>query len=350
MKRKMKRKILAFLTAAAVGGTVLAGCSSGAEDSTSVRLEAESSSAGSSVSSNGLEVHIGDQPSFFILNIADKEGYFEDEFKNSGVKIVVDDFVNQGSAVVEAMNSGDVDLGIIGSMPLVTADANGSGFKAISSVNVSEDGFKLLTAPGLQVDGVSGLKGKKIAVKFSSNEHEMLLTLLKNAGLSETDVEILNMSADDCLNSLLAGEADAAVLKGDQVAQAENGGAVAIADNSETGKIVNYLVGRQEFLETHPEVVTGVLKVLEKTRQWINEHPDETVKIYAELMKTDETSARNNLEARDRAISIDPDKFQEPLTRTIQFLQGQGSIDQSLSLEDIIDTSYYQQSGVQENG
>ena len=67
MKRKMKRKILAFLTAAAVGGTVLAGCSSGAEDSTSVRLEAESSSAGSSVSSNGLEVHIGDQPSFFIL-------------------------------------------------------------------------------------------------------------------------------------------------------------------------------------------------------------------------------------------------------------------------------------------
>ena len=206
MKRKMKRKILAFLLFSAVGGTVLAGCSSGAEDSTSVRLEAESSSAGSSVSSNGLEVHIGDQPSFFILKIADKEGYFEDEFKNSGVKIVVDDFVNQGSAVVEAMNSGDVDLGIIGSMPLVTADANGSGFKAISSVNVSEDGFKLLTAPGLQVDGVSGLKGKKIAVKFSSNEHEMLLTLLKNAGLSETDVEILNMSADDCLNSLLAGK------------------------------------------------------------------------------------------------------------------------------------------------
>ena len=71
-----------------------------------------------------LEVHLGDQPSFFILKIADHNGYFTEEFEGTNISIVVDNFVNQGSAIVEAMNAGDVQLGVIGTMPLVTADAS----------------------------------------------------------------------------------------------------------------------------------------------------------------------------------------------------------------------------------
>ena len=295
-----------------------------------------------------LEVHLGDQPSFFILKIADYNGYFTEEFEGTGVKIVVDNFVNQGSAIVEAMNAGNVQLGVIGTMPLVTADANGSGFKALASVNLSVDGFKLYAGAGNGITTVEEFKGKKIAVKFSSNEHEMLLTLLAKAGLGDTDVEIVNMSADDSLNSLITGDVDGAILKGDQLNAANASGANIVADNSQSGLIGNYLIGREDFITAHPEVVTGVLKVLEKARIWIDENPEKTVDIFAGLTNTDKEVTKTSFESRTRSISIDEDKFAAPINRTLEFLKGQGTIDDSLKLEDILDPGYYTNAGISE--
>ena len=295
-----------------------------------------------------LEVHLGDQPSFFILKIADYNGYFTEEFEGTGVKIVVDNFVNQGSAIVEAMNAGNVQLGVIGTMPLVTADANGSGFKALASVNLSVDGFKLYAGAGKGITTVEEFKGKKIAVKFSSNEHEMLLTLLAKAGLGDTDVEIVNMSADDSLNSLITGDVDGAILKGDQLNAANASGANIVADNSQSGLIGNYLIGREDFITAHPEVVTGVLKVLEKAKVWIDENPEKTVDIFAELTNTDREVTKTSFESRTRSISIDEDKFAAPINRTLEFLKGQGTIDDSLKLEDILDPGYYTNAGISE--
>ena len=295
-----------------------------------------------------LEVHLGDQPSFFILKIADYNGYFTEEFEGTNISIVVDNFVNQGSAIVEAMNAGNVQLGVIGTMPLVTADANGSGFKALSSVNLSVDGFKLYAGADKGINTVEEFKGKKIAVKFSSNEHEMLLTLLAKAGLGDTDVEIVNMSADDSLNSLITGDVDGAILKGDQLNAANASGANIVADNSQSGLIGNYLIGREDFIAAHPEVVTGVLKVLEKTKVWIEEHPEETVDIFVELTNTDKEVTKTSFESRTRSISIDEEKYAGPINRTLEFLKGQGTIDDSLKLEDILDPSYYTNAGISE--
>ncbi len=296
-----------------------------------------------------IDVHLGDQPSFFILKIADYNGYFEEEFAGTGVNIIVDNFVNQGSAIIEAMNAGDVQLGVLGTMPLVTADANGSGFVAISSVNLSVDGFKLYAGAGTGIEKIEDFKGKKIAVKFSSNEHEMLLTLLSNAGLTDTDVEIVNMSADDSLNSLISGDVDGAILKGDQLDAANNSGAVIVADNSQSGIIENLLIGRPDFVAEHPEVVSGVLRVLERAKIWIDENPEETVDIFVELTDTDPATAKTSFESRTRSISIDDDKFVAPIERTLAFLKSQGTIEDTITIDDIVDKSFYQNSGVSEN-
>lgn len=329
-----KNFLIALLTAAQIG--TLAVCST------------VSASVASDASQEALEVHIGDQPSFYILKIAEENGYFEEEFDGTGVSIVVDNFVNQGSAIVEAMNAGDVDLGVLGTMPLVTADANDSHFVAISSVNLSENGFKLYAGADSGIKRIEDLKGKKVAVKFSSNEHEMLLTLLANAGLSDTDVEIVNMSADDSLNSLLSGDVAATVLRGDQLKAADDSGAVVIADNSETGIVVNLLVGREDFVEEHPDVVTGVLKVLEKTKKWIDENPEETVDLFVKQTGTDPEAAQVSFESRSRSISIAEDKFKDPIQRTIDFLVSQGTIADSITVDDIIDTTYYEEAGIAE--
>ena len=360
----MKKKLFSFILASTLTIGALTGCgSTGSGDSGSgstpagtsdnqtadtEETQAAEDTAKEDTQGDVLEVHIGDQPSFFILKIAEENGYFDEEFEGTGVKIVVDNFVNQGSAIVEAMNAGDVDLGVLGTMPLVTADANDSHFVAISSVNLSEDGFKLYAGADTGITSVEEFKGKKIGVKFSSNEHEMLLTLLSNAGLSDTDVEIVNLSADDSLNSLLSGDVDGAILKGDQLNAANEAGAVIVADNSQSGIIENLLIGREEFVKEHPEVVTGVLKVLERAKQWIDENPEETVDIFVRLTDTDKEVAQVSFESRTRSISIDQDKFIAPIERTLAFLISQGTIEDSLTIDDIVDTSYYENSGVSE--
>lgn len=295
------------------------------------------------------DVHLGDQPSFFILKIAEHNGYFEEEFKDTDYNIIVDNFVNQGSAIIEAMNAGDVQLGVLGTMPLVTADANGSGFVAIASVNLSVDGFKLYAGVDTGIETVEDFKGKKIAVKFSSNEHEMLLTLLAKAGLSDLDVEVVNMSADDSLNSLITGAVDGAILKGDQLDAANASGAVIVADNSQSGIIENLLIGRPDFVAENPEAVYGVLRVLERAKVWIEENPEETVNIFVQLTDTDPATAQTSFESRTRSISVDDDKFVAPIQRTLDFLKSQGTIEDTITIDDIVDKSFYEASGVSED-
>lgn len=304
--------------------------------------------AGTAVTAHAEEqvVHLGDQPSFFILKIADDLGYFDEQFKDSGVKISVDNFVNQGSAIIEAMSAGDVELGVVGSLPFVAAVANGNDFVALSSVNISENGFKLFAGKDSGVEKTEDFKGKKVAVKFSSNEHQMLLTLLDNAGLSTDDVEVTNMSAEDGLNALINGDVDGAVLRGDQLKPAEDSGAITIADNSESGAIVNYLIAQRKFAEENPEIIDGVLQVLERAKQWIEENPEETVDRYVALTDTDKDTAQVNFESRVRSISIDPPKFADTLQQAVDFSVGQEIIDSPLNVEDLIDTSYYENSGI----
>ena len=352
----MKKKILSSIAAATLLVGTLAGCGSSSgnvsasaatpNNSATEAPAATEAKTDSAAPAEELEVHLGDQPSFFILKIAEKNGYFEDEFAGSGVKIIVDNFVNQGSAIVEAMNAGDVQLGVLGTMPLVTADANGSGFVAISSVNLSVDGFKLYAGADSGVKTINEFKGKKFAVKFSSNEHEMLLSLLSNAGLTDSDVEIVNMSADDSLNSLISGDVAGAILKGDQLDAANSSGAVIVADNSQSGIIENLLISRPDFAAEHPEVIEGVLRVLERAKVWIDENPEETVNIFVELTNTDPATAKTSFESRTRSISVDDDKFVAPIERTLAFLKGQGTIEDKLKIEDIVDKSFYEASGV----
>lgn len=352
----MKKRVLSMILTIVMTAGLLAGCGSEkaaadtakeaeAADETAEEAaeEAEPAEEAEEESADGeLVVHLGDQPSFFILKIADYLGYFEEEFADSNVTISVDNFVNQGSAIIEAMSAGDVQVGVVGSLPLVAAVANDNPFIAISCVNYSENGFKLMAKADSGVSEVADFAGKKVAVKFSSNEHQMTLTLLKNAGLDTSDVEVVNMSAEDSLSSLLSGDVDGALLKGDQLNAALEGGAVIIADNSESGIISNFLIAREEFAAEHPEVIEGILRVLDKTKKWIDENEEETVDIFVSLTNTEKAAAQTSFESRDRSISIDADKFTDPIQQTIDFSLEQGLIDTELTLEDIVDTSYFE--------
>ena len=132
---------------------------------------------------------------------------------------------------------------------------------------------------------------------------------------------------------------------------AQDAGAVIIADNHTTGTISNYLVGREDFIKEHPEIVTGVLQVLEKTKQWMDAHEKEAIQKYADLTGTDFETSKINYEARERSITIDDDKFADTIQQALDFSREQNLIDnKELTIDDIIDTSIFQKAGIVEKG
>jgi len=367
----MKKKIVSAILTAAVALSLLAGCggvqngendagaaaevqataeSAGSEaalgDAAAENEEAPAAEASGTDSAKDITVNVGDQAAFFLVKVAEKKGFFEEEFAKDGITIHSEIFAKMGPAIIEAMAAGDVDLSIVGVFPVVNANNAGNEIMMLASGNFTEDGFRLVVGPDSSVAKVEDLKSLKVGVPFGAAEHQITLQLLEKHGLSDTDVELVNLQQADALTALLGGEIDAALFNSGTLSAAEEAGAKTIATNKEVGLIVNPVIGRKEFVEANPEITSRFLKVLDKTAKWIDENEDETVKIAAEVNGADEEGIRVSLLSRGRAISIDDEHFKNPIQSTLDFAKAQGLIG-DLSYEDVVDTSYFENAGIE---
>jgi taurine transport system substrate-binding protein len=116
---------------------------------------------------------------------------------------------DSGSDVVNALASGNVVIGNIGSSP----------FAAAASRNLPIDTFLITSRLGdseaLVVSNRSGIKeprdliGKTIAVPFVSTTHYSLLCALKNWGISEDQTKIINLRPPEIAAAWARGDIDA---------------------------------------------------------------------------------------------------------------------------------------------
>ena len=293
-----------------------------------------------------ITVNVGDQAAFFLVKVAEAKGFFEEEFAKDNIKIHTEIFAKMGPAIIEAMSTGDVDLSIVGVFPVVNANNAGNKIIILASGNYTEDGFRLVVGPEATITSVEELNGLKIGVPFGTAEHQITLQLLEKHGLTADQVELVNLQQADALTALLGKEIDAALFNSGTLSAAENAGAKTIATNKEVGLIVNPVIGKKEFVEANPEITSRFLKVLDKTAKWIDENEDETVKIAAEINGTDEESIRVSLLSRGRTISIDDEYLRGPVESTLNFVLAQGLIE-NLAYDDIVDTSYFLNAGIQ---
>ena len=252
-----------------------------------------------------------------------------------------------GPAIIEAMAAGDVDLSMLGTFPVLNAINNGNEIKILASCNYTEDGFHLVVTPGSDITSVDQLKNKKIGVATGTLEHMIVLQLLQKYNLTD-QVELVNLSMSDALTAVLSGDVDAVLLNSSALAEAENNNAKTIATNKETGLIVNPVIGRKEFVEKNPELTSKFLKVLDETATWIDKNEEETIKIAADVTGADEESTRVSLESRERKISIDDELLKNPVEETLDFAKEEGLVDNSLSYDDIVDTSYFENAGIED--
>lgn len=101
-----------------------------------------------------------------------------------------------GADVIAAMASGDVKISELGSSPLAIAASQGVDLQLFMLAQVIGEAESLIVRNGSGIEKLEDLKGKRVAVPVGSTAHFSLMGAIKQAGLSEGDLTIMNMPPD----------------------------------------------------------------------------------------------------------------------------------------------------------
>jgi NitT/TauT family transport system substrate-binding protein len=150
----------------------------------------------------------------------------------------------------------------------------------------------MVTDESLGADGVlatrdiqtmADLRGKTVAVPHGSVAQFYLNVLLKKAGLTQGDLEVVDLPAEDADNAFLMGEVDAAVTWEPwltQGRQAAHGHVLAVSSEM-PGLIVDCLLAKPEVLADRLADFQALARAWDAAVHYVQAHPDEANAIMA---------------------------------------------------------------------
>ncbi len=117
-----------------------------------------------------------------------------------------------GTDVIAAMAAGDIDVAELGSSPLAIATSQGVDLQLFMLAQVIGEAESLIVRDGSGINALADIKGKRIAVPVGSTAHFSLMGAIQQAGLSESDVNIINMPPDQIAAAWAQGAIDGAFI------------------------------------------------------------------------------------------------------------------------------------------
>jgi len=156
-----------------------------------------------SASAEPLKIGYSDWPGWVAWEVAIEKKLFE----KAGVDVKFEwfDYV----ASMDAFAAGQLDaVPMTNGDTLVTGSTGGKGVMILLN-DYSNGNDMVVGAPG--IDSVADLKGKKVGVEVGFVGHLLLLNALEKAGLSESDVTLVNVPTNETPQVLASGDVSAIV-------------------------------------------------------------------------------------------------------------------------------------------
>lgn len=154
-------------------------------------------------SAEPLKIGYSDWPGWVAWEVALEK----DMFKAAGVDVEFEwfDYV----ASMDAFAAGQLDaVPMTNGDTLVTGSTGGQGVMILLN-DYSNGNDMVVAAPG--IESIKDLKGKKVGVEIGFVGHLLLLNALEKAGLSESDVELVNVPTNETPQVLASGDVSAIV-------------------------------------------------------------------------------------------------------------------------------------------
>jgi len=198
----------AALCLLAVALLALAACGSGGSDS------GTTASSGSTAESTTADVNSGAAPdlSGVTLKIGNITGSSEIPWELAGYKtpykVEWSNFETAGP-LVSALQAGAINVAAPGITGVINAQVNGLDVKAFAEWKNPGKALMILVPKDSEITNISQLAGKKVAVTKGSAMEGLLVESLKKAGMTESDVDIVNLPASSAAAAFSSGQVDA---------------------------------------------------------------------------------------------------------------------------------------------
>lgn len=244
-------------------------------------------------------------PTNMFFYLANEKGFFEKE----GVKVKIQDF----SSTTESTNAfvgGQIDFCTFASSETVAPYFQGGDIAVVLETDKS-NGSEGLVAKS-DIKSVKDLKGKSIATQLYSVDHMFLLTLLAENGMTEKDVNIVDMSIQESGTAFVAGQCDAACIWDPYFSQAiASGGTKLYSSSDNPNLITDVLCTSNKLCNENPEAVEAVVRGFFDAVEYWKSNPDEANKFMGDKLGVGEEEFKKEI---DGLIITDPDTVKTAFT------------------------------------
>jgi ABC-type nitrate/sulfonate/bicarbonate transport system substrate-binding protein len=196
-------------------------------------------------------------------------------FKAAGIEVDFRTF-EAGKMTRDAMVTGHVDIGILGSTPFIIGVAKGN-MEAIAMAMYARKPISIFAGKKSGINSVKDLKGRKVASQLGTSTHWAFLNkMLPKFGLSAADIHIINTLGRNMVAALVSGSVDAFVGGEPYVSGAEvDGLGKVIADYSSFDLDPVVLAANIPVVEQRPkDVVTFLRGWLATTKLFATQHAE----------------------------------------------------------------------------
>jgi NitT/TauT family transport system substrate-binding protein len=216
-------------------------------------------------------------PGSYWIDVAWQKGWFAE----AGLNVERVDTDRHYFESLDDVVAGRLDGMGFSQFDLVRHAATGHDLVGIAAIDYSEGAEALIARPGIR--SIVELRGKRLALHRGTYLEYLLSLVAERDGVNLDDLILVDRSGDSALAELVAGRVDAVFVWEPYAAQAQS--AVRgnrIFSTAEMPSLTYSVFSlRKEFVDAHPEEVQALMRVWQRSVEFIRGHPGETCDIVA---------------------------------------------------------------------
>ena len=212
------------------------------------------------------EIRIGYQKTG-VLVIARQQAVLEKRFAGRQIGIKWIEFTS-GPPLLEAMGTGNVDLGAVGDTPPIFAQAANANIVYVAGSPIT-NGQGILVPESSGIRTIADLRGKRVGFTKGSSAHNVVIATLEKAGLTWEDITPVYLTPPDAVPAFASGSIEAWAVWDPYFAIGEKRQNGRILVNAyEVAKTNSFYLANRDFANSHVRETRDVIDGLAEAARW----------------------------------------------------------------------------------
>jgi len=218
-------------------------------------------------SGDTINIGVFDMGTLYLMQTFDEMQYFE----KNGANLEFTYFPVYSDAIT-AFNTGNVDMICYAVAEGVAPVVNGVDCKVIGVFDTSNGLDGIAAVDG--INSIKDLKGKTVATEIGSVDHMLLQQALLKNGMSESDVNVINMSAGDAVAAMASGTIQGVSSWEPQLSMAAEYGSIVYSTKDDPDLIADVFLIHTEVLDAQYDNAKAFVKTWFECVDEYQKNPD----------------------------------------------------------------------------